>query len=475
MPPSRPSRPGPPRRLAPGRRGRQRRSARPSRWRSRVRLRRSRTRPRPRRRARTRTPAVRATRRPNPRRRAARAIGSRSGSRHRRGRSGTAPGRSRRSGSTRSPRDERATISASSASRQAGRSDAGSAWAIEPPTVPRLRTCRSPMIGSTSRSRPYASAGEPISSAYVVSAPMASRPSSSCRTPLSSAMPTDVHELVGEGEPHLEERQQALSACEELDRTVTARQSAQRLIDRRRALVIERCRDHAWPPFAVCIARQTVCGVYGISRCRMPSGLSRIDDGVGHRGRARDRARLADALDADGVDRRRRDRLVELEVREIRRPRQRVVEHRAREELPLVAVDRALPERLSDALGDAAVQLAVHDHRVDLLADVVDRDVAHELDAAGLLVDLDDRDVRPERPRAVRRVVVGRLVEVRLHPLGRVEREVERERDLLDRLDPVRAALARSSSRRRSRCRRPTPRACARRTCAPSRGSCPRP
>ena len=39
------------------------------------------------------------------------------------------------------------------------------------------------------------------------------------------------------------------------------------------------------------------------------------------------------------------------------------------------------------------------------------------------------------------RVVVGRLVEVRLHALGRVEREVERERDLLDRLLLVGRAL----------------------------------
>jgi hypothetical protein len=70
-----------------------------------------------------------------------------------------------------------------------------------------------------------------------------------------------------------------------------------------------------------------------------------------------------------------------------------------------------------------------------------DSDVADELDRPGLLVDLDHRDVRAERPRAVRRVPVGRLVEVRLHALGRVEREIERERDLLERLDLVRAAL----------------------------------
>ena len=81
---------------------------------------------------------------------------------------------------------------------------------------------------------------------------------------------------------------------------------------------------------------------------------------------------LADALDPERVDRRRRDRLVELEDRQPRGPRQRVVEHRARQELAVVAVDGPLPERLADALDDAAVELAVDDERVDLLADVVD-------------------------------------------------------------------------------------------------------
>ena len=98
-----------------------------------------------------------------------------------------------------------------------------------------------------------------------------------------------------------------------------------------------------------------------------------------------------------------------------------VVEHRARQELAVVAVDRALPERLPDALGDPAVELAVDDHRVDLPADVVDGDIAHEIDLARLLVDLDDRDMGAERPGAVRRVVVDGLVEERLHarPAGR--------------------------------------------------------
>ena len=70
-----------------------------------------------------------------------------------------------------------------------------------------------------------------------------------------------------------------------------------------------------------------------------------------------------------------------------------VVEHRAREELPIVAVRGALPERLADALNDATMKLPVDDHRVDLLADVVDRDIPHEIDLAGLLVDFDQRDL----------------------------------------------------------------------------------
>ena len=38
-------------------------------------------------------------------------------------------------------------------------------------------------------------------------------------------------------------------------------EGGQRLVDRGGPLVLERCRDHAWPPFADCMARHTVCGV----------------------------------------------------------------------------------------------------------------------------------------------------------------------------------------------------------------------
>ena len=56
-------------------------------------------------------------------------------------------------------------------------------------------------------------------------------------------------------------------------------------------------------------------------------------------------------------------------------------------------------------VGQAAVDLALDDHRVDARAAVVDRDEAADLDLAGARVDVDDADVGAERERQVRRVV----------------------------------------------------------------------
>ena len=49
----------------------------------------------------------------------------------------------------------------------------------------------------------------------------------------------------------------------------------ERLLDGGRPGVLEGRRDHAWPPFArLAMAPQTFCAVNGMSRWRMPSGLS---------------------------------------------------------------------------------------------------------------------------------------------------------------------------------------------------------
>ena len=58
-----------------------------------------------------------------------------------------------------------------------------------------------------------------------------------------------------------------------------------------------------------------------------------------------------------------------------------------------------LPQRLADALGDAAMGLAMQDQRIDGAADIVDRGVAHDLDVPGVGVDLDLADRAAERKR----------------------------------------------------------------------------
>ena len=71
---------------------------------------------------------------------------------------------------------------------------------------------------------------------------------------------TDIDERVGRAETKLEERQQALAAGQQLGARI-GRDDLEGLLDGGRTLVGERCRDHASPPFAPCIARHTVCGV----------------------------------------------------------------------------------------------------------------------------------------------------------------------------------------------------------------------
>ena len=97
------------------------------------------------------------------------------------------------------------------------------------------------------------------------------------------------------------------------------------------------------------------------------------------------------------------------------------------------------------ALGEAAHDLALDDHRVDPDAAVVDRDDLDRLPLARAAVDLDDDHVRAEREGHVRRVVVRDALEPGLHPVGEVR--VRGERDVLDRLRPLGRALHEEPSR----------------------------
>src|SRR6185437_7021399 len=82
--------------------------------------------------------------------------------------------------------------------------------------------------------------------------------------------------------------------------------------------------------------------------------------------------------------------------------------------------------------GQAAVDLAVHDHRVDAHPAVVDGDEAAHLDLGGVRVDVDDGDVGAVGVGQVGRVVDDLGVEAALHPLGHLLAAVRALGDLLD-------------------------------------------
>ena len=83
--------------------------------------------------------------------------------------------------------------------------------------------------------------------------------------------------------------------------------------------------------------------------------------------------------------------------------RHQEVHERRVEQLPVLVVGHPLVERAADALRDAAVDLALDDHRVDQRAAVVHDAVAQDRDLGGLRVGLDDRRVHAggeRRPRS---------------------------------------------------------------------------
>src|SRR5207245_6357599 len=84
--------------------------------------------------------------------------------------------------------------------------------------------------------------------------------------------------------------------------------------------------------------------------------------------------------------------------RRVVRARHAVIVVARSQQLAFLAVGDALITRLADALGDTAMHLAGHQHRVHGDADVVDRGVAHHPRDAGFGIDLDLADMRTVRP-----------------------------------------------------------------------------
>ena len=79
--------------------------------------------------------------------------------------------------------------------------------------------------------------------------------------------------------------------------------------------------------------------------------------------------------------------------RDVDGARQGIVHERAGDRLAARVIVDLFHQRLADTLRDAAMQLAGDDHRIDNGAEIIDAAVAHDLDHAGLRIDLDFGDV----------------------------------------------------------------------------------
>ena len=127
-----------------------------------------------------------------------------------------------------------------------------------------------------------------------------------------------------------------------------------------------------------------------------------------------------------------RHRRQHLDVRQQIRTRNGVIHQRSGQQLSSVVVDRLFPERLTDALDDASVNLSLDDHRIDLRSAVVNGYVTLEHHATGVWLHLDHRHVRAEGIHEVRRIVEARGFEAGFHPGRHVPRDVGHQRDVLN-------------------------------------------
>ena len=122
-----------------------------------------------------------------------------------------------------------------------------------------------------------------------------------------------------------------------------------------------------------------------------------------------------------------------MERRQVVGARHGVIHHRAGHELAVLVVDRAFEQRLADALRDAAMHLALDDHRIDHGAEVVDRGPIHDLGLAGVDIDLDLADVAAGREGEIGRIVERGFLQARLQfGAGEFVRDIGVERDVAE-------------------------------------------
>ena len=120
-------------------------------------------------------------------------------------------------------------------------------------------------------------------------------------------------------------------------------------------------------------------------------------EGVRHRvgdgGRREHGAAVAHALGAQRVHRRRRNNMADHHLRHLGGGRTEIVGKGSGQELSLLIVGELFHQRGTEAVREAAVDLALDDERIELRADVVDGHIFVDLDRPGILINLDRCEV----------------------------------------------------------------------------------
>ena len=168
-------------------------------------------------------------------------------------------------------------------------SEAGSAWARLPPSVPRLRTCRSPI--SAAHSAIAAKDGRFSSGASLERVPGRERADAQCVVTelyAGEVEPSDVDESARPDDPQLHDREERLTARERLRLRVGER--VERLVERRGPDVLDRGGDHAAASSrSVAAAARTESTIdwYPVQRQKLPLSARRIVASSGSSARGR--------------------------------------------------------------------------------------------------------------------------------------------------------------------------------------------
>ena len=119
----------------------------------------------------------------------------------------------------------------------------------------------------------------------------------------------------------------------------------------------------------------------------------RIIDGIEDRGRRADRAALTETFGTGHRGCRRAFDVVKRDRGNLARGRRQIIGQRCGVDVPKRVVHDLFEQRIADALGNAAMHLAVGDQRIDNAAGVLDREEFIDANCSGLDVDFDDRNV----------------------------------------------------------------------------------